>query len=83
MTIRKRTRREVYRLALHYAIAERDSYAAAWEKGSPERTRAEDLAAEFRQVLKEAFGEVTWEDEFAAANHPSISVHDIVGSDKP
>lgn len=73
----KMSRRTVHRLALHYAICERDSYADAWGPGEPERVRAEFQASEFRRVLKEEFGQLTAEDTFAAANHPSVSIFDL------
>lgn len=74
---KRMSRRTAHRLALHYAINERDSYADAWRAGSPERQRAEWQAAEFRRVLKEEFGQITAEDHFAAQNYPSLNIEDI------
>lgn len=80
MAKRKRlTRREAHRLALHYAICERDSFAEANRPGEPARDRAEFLAAEFRRVLRDEFGEQTWEDDLASQDIPSISLSEIIG----
>ena len=76
---RKLSRREAHRLALHHAIAERDSFADAnrhCADGIAEK--AQGLADEFRRVLMDEFGEKTWEDSFAAQNHPSVDIRSLV-----
>ena len=72
------SRRNAHRLALHYAIAERDSFADATAGcGDGQTEKASALANEFRRVLLEEFGEVTAEDAFKAAGHPSVSIFDL------
>lgn len=72
------SRRTAHRLALHYAIAERDSYAAATAGcGDGQSEKASALASEFRRVLREEFGEVTADDAFEAEGHRSVSIFDI------
>lgn len=71
------SRRQAHRLALHYAIAERDSYADAWHFGSEERARAERQSSEFRRVLHEEFGEITSEDALAQSNMVPVSINDL------
>lgn len=76
------SRRNAHRLALHYAIAERDSFADATSGcGGGQTEKAAALANEFRRVLLEEFGEITAEDAFAAARHPSVSIFDLSPSD--
>lgn len=71
----KLSRRTAHRLALHYAIAERDSYAAATAHcGDGQAEKAASLANEFRRVLSEEFGEITSNDAIEAANYPAVSI---------
>lgn len=74
------SRKEAHRLALHYAIVERDSFADA-NLGSDEvqAEKARNLASEFRRVLREEFDDMTWEDAFAARTDiVSVSIWDLM-----
>jgi len=74
----KLSRQTAHRLALHYAIAERDGFAAATAGcGDGQSEKASALASEFRRVLREEFGEVTVDDALEAENHPTVSIFDI------
>lgn len=79
--MKKLSRKAAHRLALHYAISERLSFADCQHRDDPGFQRAVLMANEFRRVLKEEFGEMTWEDEFAAANYPSVDIHDIASKE--
>ena len=70
--LRKLSRDTAHRLALHYAINERDSYADAYGGEGPEAERAMRLASEFRRVLREEFGEITSEDALAEMSKGSL-----------
>lgn len=76
---RRRSRRTLHRLALHYAIAERDSFAEAYGEDSNDdaATRARQLAADFRRCLFEEFGEITSEDALATGPGRFISIHEV------
>lgn len=78
--MRKLSRREAHRLAFHYAINERDSFAGAYDStpDDPAATRAAWLASEFRRGLKEEFGEITTEDHMIANPGPSVSIFALV-----
>lgn len=78
---RKRlSRRDAYRLALHYAIVERESFAEAWahmdDEAAPQK--AAWLASEFRRVLAESFGEQTVEDAMAQQLGPGVPLSQVV-----
>jgi hypothetical protein len=74
----KLSRQTAHRLALHYAIAERDGFAGATAGcGDGVSEKASALANEFRRVLREEFGEVTVDDAIEAANLPTVSIFDI------
>jgi len=72
------SRRNAHRLALHYAICERDSFADAYHPDDEPGKRAAFLASEFRRVLKEEFGEITSEDRLRAENYETVSIMDLV-----
>lgn len=77
--MKKLSRSEAHRLALIYAIAERDSLVYSFERSSkdPGAIHAAYLAKEFRRVLLEEFGEITQEDYDKANPLPPISIFDI------
>lgn len=76
---RRLSRREAHRLALHYAINERDSLVDAYSRGmqdDPAPVRAAWLAAEFRRVLAKEFGQRTVEDEMVGQGTP-VSIFEL------
>lgn len=75
---RKLSRREAHRIALHFAINERDSFAGAHSPDEPAAIRAVVLAAELRRVLLEEFGEIIREDYLIQNPGTSISLFDLV-----
>lgn len=79
MKLTKRlSRKEAHRLALHYAICERDSLSEAYsERDDPAAVRARWLAAEFRRVLRDEFGQITLEDDLAANPGPGVPIQEL------
>ena len=64
--------------ALVYAVQDRESFADAWERNSPEGQQAYQLAQDFRALHKELTGQKYLtpfeEDE---ANATSVSIYDL------
>lgn len=72
---------ELIKLALHYAIQDREAMVDATHSDDPEHIRAKQLVKEFERYLNKRFGELsqTQADAQAKANGSVtyVSIHDI------
>jgi hypothetical protein len=77
-----RPKRELFRLALHYAIEERQGWLSCVDDDDPYAERARVLVAEWKALLKKEFGQITAEDalfqRYASGEIKSVNVLELI-----
>lgn len=75
--------RETIRVALNYAIVERDGLAEAYSRVGPEADRAAALVARFEALHVKMFGEPSHEARFReeCASMPVVSIATLMSGD--
>lgn len=82
----KMTPGELVRMALIYAIQDRESFAGCNAPGTPERAEALDEVRQFKAYLKRRFNTLSIDDqfdaEFKASGGKMVPIHEIMPREK-